>query len=279
MTFIKKSEDGKVTFEEQEHKYLIGNEQLTSVTTLLKNYFEPFDAKRISKLKADNAKRRNYKKYKNKEELTELDKKEATQKYWRQQWTEAAEHGSRCHLALENYINEIPQVGVLKEERDYKKYEQGIKALDWIFKTHFKAKDVKHYTEVLIYNEELMLAGQVDLLSKVDGNFYVLDWKTSKKIDMEGYKGKKGTHPITKHLQSCEYIKYSLQLGVYKKMLQLDGKEIKKCYIIHLMEDDFEIYETKELYEELEAIFHERKEQLIDNKMKDVSAKKQRFSF
>ncbi len=271
MTLTKKSRDGKCLFIEEPHEYWIGEEKMTSVTQLLKKYFEPFDTNKIAKLKADKTKRINYQKYKKGEPLTEQDKKEATQKYWKQLWKEAASHGTRVHEALENHINKV-EGNNLQEERDYKKYEQGKKALEWIFKNHFKTKKVTHHTEELIYNEDLQIAGQIDLMSTVDDNIYLLDYKTSKKISMEGYKGKKGIHPITMNLESCEYIKYSLQLGIYKKMLQLAGKKINECYIIHLKEDDFEIYETKELEEEIISIFSERLEEVESQKVSNLNS-------
>ena len=266
MTFIKRSEDGKVSFEEGEHRYYDKDGDYTSVTTLLKEHFEAFDADRIAKLKADNAKRRNHKKYKNNETITELDKKEATQKYWKQQWKEAAEHGTRVHNALENNINKVPQFGGLPETRDQKKYEQGILFMEWFFKEHLKAKNVKHYTEVLIYNKELMTAGQIDLMSVVDGKTYLLDWKSSRKIDMVAYKNKKGLTETTKHLADCNYTKYSLQLGIYKKLLELKGKELEDCFIIHLMEEDYQTYKIKDLKETVDDLLELRRLELIKPK-------------
>lgn len=260
---VKRSKDGEITFRDEDHSYTDseGNKYI-SVTTIVGNLFDPFNSKEVAKKKADWQKVLNGRKYKKGEEITELEKRMATQKYWLNEWEEAAEHGSRVHLALENYVEDNEDISHLTEERDHKKYKQGVEFINWFFYEHLKAKDVKFETEIIIYNKEHMISGQIDLMAIADGVCYLLDYKTSKKISMEGYKGKKGTSPITAHLDSCEYIKYSIQLGIYRRMKELQGEEIDSCYIIHLMEDDFQTFKAKELDSVIDAIFEERKQEI-----------------
>ena len=269
MTLTKRSSDGYITFTEDSHSYISADgEKYTSVTTLLGKLFPPFNAKEIAKKKADFQKLLNGRKWKKGETVSELEQQQATQKHWLNEWKEAANHGTRCHNALENYCNGQPDTSGLKEERDHKKYEQGVKAIEWrVEELGLSKEDIKWETEVIVYNKELLVAGQVDLVARVGGKAFILDWKTSKKISMEGYKGKKGISPITSHLDSCEYIKYSLQLGVYKRMKELKGEDIGECYIVHLLEDDFEIYQCKDLSKEIDDLFTTRKEELQKQKL------------
>lgn len=265
MTLIKRSDDGRCTFYEEGHKYTLELKKelivCKSVTSMVGEHFEPFDAKAVAKKMADFQKIKNGRKFKKGEEITALDRKKATQKYWRKEWEESALHGTRVHEALENYVNKEEDTSHLKEQRDFKKYEQGVKFLHWFFEEHLEVSldSVKFYAEVIVYNEQYQVAGQIDLLANVNDKYYIIDWKTSRKIAMKGYNGKKGVSEVTKDLDSCEYIKYSLQLETYKQIID---KDVDSCYIVHLMEDDFQTYQSKELDSHVKSILQQRLEEV-----------------
>jgi len=79
--------------------------------------------------------------------------------------------------------------------------------------------------------------GSVDMLFKdpiVDNGLIIMDWKRSKEIKMSSAYGK-GTNPLTAQLDDCNYNHYSLQLTIYKQILeQYYGYTITGCYIVVL---------------------------------------------
>ena len=78
--------------------------------------------------------------------------------------------------------------------------------------------------EKLVFNEELGLAGTIDLLarSKKDKSIVILDWKTNKRIIKESPFGKYGLKPIS-HLMDINFNHYSLQLSIYQYLLSTTG--------------------------------------------------------
>ncbi len=259
MSSGKLSNPKELIFTEKDHTYKVDNMKLTSVTTLLKDYFSPFDAKKIAKKLAMMQKGRNGKKYKLGEEITDEDKKKATQKYWKAEWKEASNHGTRIHKGLENAVRS-PKDSMQAiwdnsiEERDTKKMTQG-----WTFLSLHSDKDTELIPELQLYDLELGLAGTIDLVITKDKKTSLADWKTNKRIDRKGYQGAMALPPISE-LPDCNYSKYALQLGVYAFMLERKGYLIDKLYLVHLKEDSFTPYEIdyQEVKPFVEAILNEK---------------------
>lgn len=74
------------------------------------------------------------------------------------------------------------------------------------------------YPEMIIYHPEYTMCGQSDVVECVNNTINVGDYKTSKKIDRKGFKGKRMLGKLS-HLEDCELNSYSLQLSIYMKML------------------------------------------------------------
>lgn len=226
-------------FVEETHTYTYKKRILTSVTTLVNSFFPPFDVKTISKKIADGFKFRNQAKFKKGIYITALEKKKATQKWWKQDWINAANHGTITHAFLEDYIT-----GKFKgtfsaetEERTKKKVRQGI---GWLY-SFVRDNPVKEIIpEARIFSEEDGLAGTIDLLIILeDGTVILGDWKTNKKITRKEIK--KGNHELTKDIDASHVVKYGLQLATYKYILEKDyDLKVKSMLIIHLKEDDYE---------------------------------------
>jgi hypothetical protein len=76
-------------------------------------------------------------------------------------------------------------------------------------------------------------------------------------------KWQRGTHPLTKHLDDSNFIHYSLQLGIYKRLIQeYYGYKITKSYIVvlHPNQDKYLKIFTKDVDDIVEKIFEERKQ-------------------
>ena len=74
-------------------------------------------------------------------------------------------------------------------------------------------------TEWLVWNEDLKLAGSIDMLYKKDnGKYAIYDWKRSKEIKTEN-RYQSGYGPLS-HLPDANYWTYSMQLNIYRMILK-----------------------------------------------------------
>lgn len=96
------------------------------------------------------------------------------------------------------------------------------------------------YPEHLLYNEKLHICGQSDIVIVCDGFVHIIDYKTNKKLEMQGYGWKYGSpsmmlSPVS-HLEDCNFNHYVLQLGIYMRLVLLKNPQLKpgKIIIIHV---------------------------------------------
>ena len=198
-----------------------------SVTTFIGSFFDEFNPPKVAeKLIRTNIKYMHY-----------------TPEQLMREWTEAADYGTLVHEEIENYINfKTP----MKEKKS-------VNGAEWLEKYCINS-DFEIYSEVMVYSEELGLAGTIDLLlfDKNSSKYSIMDWKTSKRISMRAYKNKKGTHHLTSHIDDCNFNHYSLQLSLYKYILETYyGIEVSDHLIIHLMEDSTKAYHTSYMKNEI----------------------------
>ena len=230
---IPKFIDPNITLEDEGHIYTLAthpDKEFISCTTLLKPLFDPFEPEKVA---ADLISW--HWKYKDRtvEDLVE-------------EWRLTGESGTESHKELEDYI-------FFGKEPITPKGKQGKRWVDFIIE-----KDkYDWYPEVILYNKDLGIAGMIDLIlvDRKTGMLHVFDWKTNKKIAFKGYRGKKGIAPQTKHMPDCEYSIYSLQLSIYKYLLEnFYGFKVESLHIVHLREDSYNVIPVKYLEHEVEVI-------------------------
>ena len=93
---------------------------------------------------------------------------------------------------------------------------------------------------MIIYSKQLRIAGTIDVLAldKKTNQYHLIDWKTSKKIETSAFGGKVGIKPATNTIPDCNFYHYSLQLSLYRYLLEeYYGLSIKSQFIAHLKED------------------------------------------
>ena len=117
-------------------------------------------------------------------------------------------------------------------------------------------------TEWSIFKKDLLLAGQLDILYKIkDKDEYALyDWKCVKEIKFEN-KFEKGKGSL-KYLDHCNYNHYSIQLNIYKRILETlyEIKITEMCLVVlHNENDSFKLFPVYEMKKEIDIIFRERK--------------------
>ena len=240
---MKYSLDKRVSFDSKTHSYFLGNKRLTSVTTLLSKFKNPFDSEYWSKVIAK------------REKVTQ----EEILAKWKEKAFKSTEIGTAIHKIFEDYTDN--KYSVLNENLvfDYNELKSDY-LIDFNLKKEVALRLLKDYfitkrivslhTEYIVYNENL--AGQVDMICKdSQGNHYILDFKTNEKIDFESYKGKKMLG-ILDFIEDCSYFHYCIQLSIYKKLLK--DIDIRKIFLVHITTENYHFIECENILENIELI-------------------------
>jgi hypothetical protein len=213
--------DAKITFEEEGHKYTVEgmNKSPTSVTTLIHNNFPVFNADLVITGMMNSSKWKDSKYYgKTREQIKEE---------WEASGKEASSLGTLMHADIENFFNKEKVLNPGSVEFSYFK----------LFWDEFQRNHPGFYpyrTEWLVYDEDHGIAGSIDcVLTNASGQLIILDWKRSKEIKMSN-RFEKAYGPFC-HLDNCNYWQYSLQLNIYRHILETKyNKEILEMHIVVL---------------------------------------------
>lgn len=203
--------DTMLDFDPAEHKYTYGGVELRSVTNLIEDCFEKFDAEYWAERKA-----------------TPSRPKEAILAEWKAKGQIARDLGTLMHDRIErHYLGELPD----KEAKDDPTFR--------LFLSFAAEHDLHPYrTEWRIFFEEHRIAGTLDFLAFDNGQFKIFDWKRSTKIvDRTGQPvtcnsfGKTALAPLD-HLPDTTYWHYALQVSVYRYILeQKYGIRVSEGYL------------------------------------------------
>ncbi len=127
---------------------------------------------------------------------------------------------------------------------------------------HFKGNNLAnktiYRTEWAIYDEDAGIAGTCDLVViNKDGTFALYDWKRTTGIWRKGFQGQMGIG-ICADMQNCNFNKYSLQLNMYKRILEEKYNiTISQLYIVQFypQEQPYELIPAAELPERTTELF------------------------
>ena len=215
--------NNNIFLEKENHIYQLNDDpnfEFKSVTTFVGDFFEKFDAQGVATKLT-----KTHPKYKH---LT-IDELLG-------QWKKKAEYGTFVHEEIEYYINDkTPPTD-----------DRSIRAIKWLQGYRIQSNYQLH-SEKIIYSKELNLAGTIDLLmyDKKSNSYIIVDWKTSSKIDTSGFRHKTGNHDITRNLEDCNYNHYSLQLSLYRYILEnFYDLKISNQMIVHITDTDCRGYIT-----------------------------------
>lgn len=241
----------KVVFEEKEHKYTVGDVELTSVTKFISEFFPSFDVNGMSKRVAKSRREAGEKNSKGKP-ITAWD----VRREWNHKKEVSIARGNLVHKELEDWLSGRLNPCVYPVLHDASK--QGIL---WA-NLNLDKYDV--YCEEIIHNMEYRLAGTIDLLlhEPLTDSFCLGDWKSNVGTLSKKYGYCK--HPaIAKYkIPNGKIYKYYLQLNVYKRLLELSGEFVGKMTIIHLADNGFQAYDVPDWAEVVDAMLAYRKEML-----------------
>lgn len=240
--------DAQISFEEGPHIYTVMGERgtYTSVTTWVHKNFPAFDSNAIIDKMLSSPKMTDPK-YKyfgmTKEQILEQ---------WNTKRDSSASAGTNMHFDIECYFND------LKVENESIEFEYFLRFV----------KDFPHLkpyrTEWMVYYEEMKLSGSIDMIfENPDGTLEIYDWKRCQEIAYETGFDQYAKTPCINHLPDTNFWHYSLQLNIYKKILEDKyGKKVVGLYLVCLHPDNsgktYDRIEVPVLKQEMEDLFNER---------------------
>lgn len=187
--------DSRIFFDEASHTYTHNGLVFKSVTTIVEECFEQFDADYWSKKKAPSLGM-------TPQEVMDM---------WARKGEEARNLGTQLHHKIERHYLGLQNTG----DDTYRLFEQ-------FTETH---KLTPYRTEWAIYDEESGTAGTLDFLNFQNGEFTIYDWKRSNKIIVNGEPekynkwNKRALSPID-HVYDTTYWHYALQVSIYRYILE-----------------------------------------------------------
>jgi len=253
-----------IKYYDEPHKYYIGEQELTSGTSYLGRFKSAFDSKKMA---FGTAKKTNR-------------SVEAVLEEWDYKRDFSAMKGTFLHNFAENYWQNkvFPYNNRIPEERFAgdgamnlkERYEECVR----MFKQFYEEASVNLIpiaSELVIgdpllpiYNkkgevESYGVAGMVDGLFWNDKSqeYQIWDYKTNGKIRFNSDYKKRFSFPIT-FIEECEYETYSLQLNLYKYIIEKNTDiKIGKCYLVWIHEENetYQVIECKDYQDVIELMF------------------------
>tara|TARA_B100001063_G_C16738558_1_gene543431 strand:- start:606 stop:1409 length:804 start_codon:yes stop_codon:yes gene_type:complete len=203
--------DFEISFDNDNHEYFVNKKKISySVSELINNFFPKFDSDYWSKIKAVEQLQQDGEPYndaKIKETQNEI------LDAWETKRNEASKNGLIIHETIEKFYNQ-EKIDLIPHEFNY--FQQFIS----------KYPKLKPYrTEWRIYNNELTLAGTVDMVYEKDnGDLFLFDWKRSTRIVNDTgvlrLSDFKYAYDELSHVADNSFNKYALQQNLYKYILE-----------------------------------------------------------
>jgi len=227
--------DNHISFDEPTHKYYVNGscQGNVSCTGFVHEFFGHFDAKAII------TKMRKGPKWATSKYYGKTDKEIMDE--WSANGKAASEAGTAMHLAIEQFLHGSSE-----------QIKPGMfETIEWKYFMKFWndcGHDLEPYrSEWEVFTDSLepfpserkiKLCGSIDMVfrRKSDGKFVIYDWKRSKEIKSEN-SYESGLSPL-EHLPDTNYWHYTMQLNVYKWILEkYYGLEVADLYLVIIHPD------------------------------------------
>jgi ATP-dependent exoDNAse (exonuclease V) beta subunit len=192
-----------LTFTEAEHSYIDSTgKRYTSVTTIVHDQFEKFDAEKMAGYLAPSR------------GVTP----EQLLNEWERKKNEACDYGTRCHEFAEFCLTN-GESGATHEPANKKEtiaQECILNAVGCLLRDFELIK-----CEQVLFSPSIAIAGTCDLLMRSrEGKILVLDWKTNERLTTEHWNMGLG---VCSGLTNCNMTHYGLQLSIYEQLLRMEG--------------------------------------------------------
>tara|TARA_B100001093_G_scaffold384215_1_gene369931 strand:- start:7105 stop:7872 length:768 start_codon:yes stop_codon:yes gene_type:complete len=239
--------DDNITFKEEGHEYTVnGNKGYTSVTTWIHSLFDTFDADKIIQNMMNSSSWPKNKYY-------GMSKNEIKQQ-WDKNRDESSSAGTKLHYDIECKYNKNTVVNDSIEYSYFLKFYHDY--------THLEP----YRTEMLVYYEELKLAGSIDMIFRRDDQtLEIYDWKRTKEIVKTNKWNKWIKSEYIDYIPDTNYWHYALQLNTYKYILiKKYGMQVGNLYLVvlHPNNKSYLRIPIADLQNEVDILFKERSEKL-----------------
>lgn len=235
---IKIFDDEKFKFDEPSHTYTYegDKEEYVSSTTFIKRFIKEFDSDFYSKKVADREGR--------------------TQQEVLDDWEDIKVHacnlGTEVHEYIEDFYNNDCTINE-KYSFEFDESKKRVSKFHEIFETRLN-KLTPLVSELRLFNRKWKLAGTIDQLYFYKNTVILGDWKTNKKVKTDkDYSFQNLLYPFNRYKDN-EINKYSLQISLYRIMLEEVGIPTHHAFICHIPPKDDQpakIYELKDFRKEL----------------------------
>ncbi len=225
----------KISFNEEDHSYYYDGDKCRSVTSIISNYKEPFNTLEIAK------------KYAKKHGL----ETEYVIEMWDENRILSANKGSELHKYLEL------KFACKKYTCDTSLISDKLVTQAEKFYSDVRDKMVLIRAELVVGDREKKLCGMLDKLfyNEKYSCFKIWDYKTNTRLKSSNEYNKKMINGLD-HLEECEINTYSLQLGLYKKIIESNSNiKIDGLYLCWLNENNDNYKPIKLSYLEKEVDF------------------------
>ena len=195
---------------------------------------------------------------------------------WKSNGDSVAGAGTNLHERIECFMNDKrfkfnythKELHEIYDSDNRNKIDE---AIEWEYFLQFVRDhpDFTPYrTEWMIFDEELKLAGSIDMVyENPDGTLAIYDWKRSKDITQINTWKKFASNPLISHIPDTNFWHYALQLNTYKAIIERKyGKIVTKLCLVRLhpdiKEQTYELLEVPILTKEINNLFEQRKKEV-----------------
>lgn len=232
-------ESKNIRFDKVSHTYWLGQKQLISVSALIKLVTPEFDPTGQILIKCA---------------LKEGVSPETLKARWEANKDKSCLEGTEAHEIFEAMLTHQPIPNNAQ------------KRLETVLKPCVEA--IQPYlicSELLIYDEDLMVAGTPDAICLTENKIAIIDLKTNKEPITSLNKYKQYLLPPLNHLPNIPYYKYSIALSLYAYLLEKKGYTINtdELEIEHVYQNEVQPIKLKYLRDEVIQLikyYHEMKE-------------------
>ena len=212
--------DNDIDFQEEGHVYTIKKKRgYHSVTTIVHKAFRKFNSDKIidNMMKSKNWKDSKYYGM-TKNEIKIL---------WKKNGAEAANLGTIMHYLFEYHYNDMYNSSLDIHPKEFQNFMNSKSYKDTIEYKYFMNfindhEDLTAYrTEWSVYNEDKNIVGSIDMVAmNEDGTVSIYDWKRCKNIEKDNCYNKYSIVDGLFHIMDTNYWHYTLQLNLYKYILE-----------------------------------------------------------
>lgn len=233
---IKKLEyfnDDNFKFDEPSHTYTYLKDEYISSTTYIKRFIKEFDSDKYSKKIAER----------------EGKTQEEVLAGWDEIRDYACDLGTEVHEYIEEYYNN--DCKDIDYNFNFEESPERVEKFHKIFESRLhKLEPIG--SEIRVFHKKYKLAGTIDQLYYYKNSVILGDWKTNKKVRTDkDFAFEYLLYPFSRYKDN-EINKYSLQISLYRIMLEDMGIPTHHAFICHIpAKGESKIYELKDFRKEL----------------------------